>query len=375
MMTYKYIWVVFALLFMGCSKSTSEEEQEKKVISVDADYTVLLKKANKIEVQSLHADYFSMTLNNENSIFSAIPEPTIDFSEGSTQTFYRKTSDCIGEIVSYDFSDGEQEKLDVFTDLLDCNINVTAITRHGSYFYVAYETTTTTLQKKYVLRKINSSSAEISFVELEITQKPLQIVFSNNRLFVLTLDAQVTNENNLLVFDDNTFDIIHNKGLGYNVKNVFKRQDGNIIISYEELHSILNAATLALQYVRYEESTAPKFHNSNQYNFDAQGNLYYNKLADDSVISSIPAIYNMEDNLATLYFYENFLRTEQINIEYQIKETTVVAFDNLNGFMLIGYSKVGSDEFGGLLRVKPAPDGAFIDNIDLNGVPYNIFSK
>ncbi|WP_291864108.1 hypothetical protein [Maribacter sp.] len=348
MKTYSYVWVVFALVIIGCTKSTSEQELKKEISSVAVDYSVLLHKENKIEVQHLNADYYGVTFNNDNSTFSTIPEPVIDFSEGSIQTFYRQTADCKGEIISYDFKGGEEKRLDVFTDLLDCSINVIAIARHDSYFYVAYQIGTTTLQKKYVLRKIDSSSSEFSFVELELTQKPLQMVFSNNRLFVLTLDAEITNENNLLIFSNDSFSIIDNQSLGYSVKNIFKRQDGNIIISYEELHSVLNASTLVLQYVRYEESTAPEFHNSNQYNFDSQGNLYYNKFADEAIITSIPAIYNMESNLTTLYFYENFLRTEQINVEYKIKETTVVAFDDKNGFMLIGYRKIGSNELGSI---------------------------
>jgi len=32
----------------------------------------------------------------------------------------------------------------------------------------------------------------------------------------------------------------------------------------------------------------------------------------------------------------------------------------------------GSNE-GGLMRIKPVPEPAFIDNIDLDGVPYQIF--
>ncbi|WP_298503305.1 hypothetical protein [uncultured Maribacter sp.] len=373
MKTYNYVWVFFVLVIMGCTKSTNEEEQEKKINSVDADYTVLLKQENKVKAQLLNADYSSVSLNNENSTFSPILEPEIDYLEANIQTFYRRTSDCKGEIISYDFKEKLEKRIDVFTDLLDCSVQVNAVARHGSFFYVAYEEPITVTQKKYVLRRINSSGSEISFEEFQLTQKPLRMVFSNNRLFVLTIDTEVTNENNLLVFDDNTFEIISNQGMGYNVKNMFKKQGGDVVISYAELHSIVDVSSLSLKYVRYEDNKEPNFYEANQYNYDAVGNLYYNKSIDDDTISSIPVIYNMETNLATLYYYENFLREEQINVEYQIKETTVVAFDDRNGLMLIGYKKTGSNELGGLLRVKPAPDGAFIDNIDLNGVPYNIF--
>lgn len=375
MKTPKFLLGLFALVIVGCSKSTNEQESETKIIGEEVSYAVLLKKDSEIQSQLLVADYESITISESTSAFSAIQLPVVDSKEGNTQTFYKQISDCDGEVVSYDLTEDKEIKFDAFPDIADCDISVFAVAHKGSFFYVAYEITTAAVAKKYIVRKIDSSAIEFSFVELELTQKPVEMIVSNNKLFLLTLDAEITGENNLVVLNIDDFTIINNQGLGYNVQKIFRRQDANIIISYSELHSILNVDTFALEYIRYDDATNPKFYSSVKYNLDANGSFYYSRPTESTSVLSIPSVYNMTANLATLYFYENFLKTEQIENEYQIAETTVVGFDTKNGLMLIGYKKIGSDDLGGILRVKPVPNPAFIDNINLDGIPYDIFVK
>lgn len=375
MKTSKFLLGLFALVIVGCSKSTSEKEPEKKIIGKEVAYTILLEKDSKIKSQQLVANYESISISESAGVFSPIQLPVVDFKDGSTQTFYKKTSACDGEILSYDFKEDNEIIIDAFPDMSSCEISVFAVANGGSFFYLAYEITTATEGKKYIVRKIDSSAAEFSFVEIELTQKPIEMIVSNNRLFVLVLDAEITGENNLVVLDVDTFAEVKRQGLGNSVKRIFKRQDGNIVISYSELHSIFNVSTFTVEHLRYEAATDPKFYSSAKYNLDTSGNFYFSRPIESSSILSIPSVYNMTSNLTTLYFYDNFLKTEEIENEYQIAETTVVGFDTRNGLMLIGYKKIGSDELGGVLRVKPVPDPAFIDNINLDGIPYDIFIK
>ena len=72
---------------------------------------------------------------------------------------------------------------------------------------------------------------------------------------------------------------------------------------------------------------------------------------------------------------ENFLTETELDIKYNIAETTAIAYDNKNNYVLIGYKKNGSADEGGILRITPSPDFKLIDNLDLEGVPQTIFVK
>ena len=55
-------------------------------------------------------------------------------------------------------------------------------------------------------------------------------------------------------------------------------------------------------------------------------------------------------------------------MKYSIAQTTSIAYDEKNNYVLIGYQKKGQVDKGGILRITPAPDFKLIDNIDLEGV-------
>ncbi len=90
---------------------------------------------------------------------------------------------------------------------------------------------------------------------------------------------------------------------------------------------------------------------------------------------NIPAVYDFENNTAILYYYENFLSEQEQLVEFEIGDTSMVSYDAKNNLILIGYQKSGDPDKGGLLRIRPIPNPAFIDNIDLNGVPFQMYTN
>ena len=190
----------------------------------------------------------------------------------------------------------------------------------------------------------------------------------------MTFDEEITDENGLTVMDLNTKELIHEMNLGYDARQMIKDIDGNLIISYDELHTLLNSSTMDVQYIGYEVGKEPKFARSETSYLDAEGKLYYQR-PNEGGIPHIPAVYDFPLKTVYLYIYENFLTEAQIEFEFEIGDTTIVSYDEANNLMLIGYKKSSDPNKGGLLRVKPVPEPAFIDNIDLDGVPHDIFLK
>ena len=200
----------------------------------------------------------------------------------------------------------------------------------------------------------------------------MQMVFANNRLFVLTIDLEITDEYSLVVIDGTSSMVIHETGLGYDVEQIFADTDQNMIISYQELHTVLNSSTMGVQYVGYEDGKEPMFHASKYNCFDDLGRLFYKRPNDDGIHSNIPAIYDFTNNLAILYFYENFLTASQLEFEYKIGDTTMVSYDDTNGIMIVGYQKLDNEGKGGLLRIQLEPIPELLDNLDLDGVPKHL---
>ena len=95
----------------------------------------------------------------------------------------------------------------------------------------------------------------------------------------------------------------------------------------------------------------------------------------NSIYPIVAAMYDFETNNTVLYAYENFLTETQRDLEFEIKSTTMVGYDEKNNLLLIGYSKTGGSKKGGLLRIKLGLEPEFVDNLDLDGAPYALFIK
>ncbi len=374
MKTYNIFYALLALVIVSCSKSDSDAStpEEEKSKSIDADYVMLLNEDGMLSTQLLNANAEVITLNPETSTLIEKTIPDLSSMKGSSFLQYHKTDNCGGAIVQHDFSTDASTEIVVFNDLMDCDLTATAITFSDNSIFISYKLVNTN-PDSYMVRIIDAKSADFSFVDVGLDKKPVDLAIANNKLFILTIDELITDENSISVLDLNNNTLIHEIGLGYDAQRIFKDVDDNIIISYEELHTTLNSSSMSVVYTQYETETAPNFVNSTSNQFDISGNLYYPSISGQhSAYAEIPAVYDFNQNLIVLYAFENFLTESKRDFEFEIGTTTAVGYDQENNLILIGYKKAGTSKKGGLLRVKPAPEPAFIDNIDLEGIPYEI---
>lgn len=374
MKTYNIFYALLALVIVSCSKSDSDAStpQEEKSKSIDADYVMLLNEDGMLSTQLLNANAEVITLNPEPSTLIEKTIPDLSSMKGSSFLQYHKTDNCGGALVQHDFSTDASTEIVVFNDLMDCDLTATAITFSDNSIFISYKLVNTN-PDSYMVRIIDAKSADFSFVDVGLDKKPVDLAIANNKLFILTIDELITDENSISVLDLNNNTLIHEIGLGYDAQRIFKDVDDNIIISYEELHTTLNSSSMSVVYTQYETETAPNFVNSTSNQFDISGNLYYPSISGQhSAYAEIPAVYDFNQNLIVLYAFENFLTESKRDFEFEIGTTTAVGYDQENNLILIGYKKAGTSKKGGLLRVKPAPEPAFIDNIDLEGIPYEI---
>ncbi|MEP3210355.1 MAG: hypothetical protein ABJN95_14235 [Maribacter sp.] len=372
MKTYFTFCVLFVFLIFSCSKSDSISENEEENIDpgVDADYVTLLSKGGMLKPQLLNANGEAVTLNPEASSLTEKEIPDLSCIDGSYFIQYSKDGNCGGQVTKHDFSSDTTTDIAVFTDLNDCDLTATAIAKAGNSLFISYVVTSVN-PDDYFVRVIDLNTSEFNSVDVTLPKKPVDLTVANNRLFVLTLDELITDENSLSVMDISNNTLIHEMNLGYSVRRIFTDIQDNVIISYDELHTTLNSSSMAFEYTQYDGNTAPNFSTSESLNFDLSGRLFYPMdPGSNSSYPLVPAIYDFAKKLVVLYAYENLMTEEQRNFEYEIKTTTTVAYDEKNGFMLIGYEKLSSaTKDGGLLRIKLTPEPVMIDNIDLDGVP------
>jgi len=372
MKTYKIAYALLALVIFGCSKSDDSQGTPEE-IGAKADYTLLVSSNGLLKAQPLNATEAVLTANPGESPFTSVVMPQPTFKAGSVLSMYQKTTACGGEFTKYDFNDHSSTKFEVFADLGSCNLTVTAIAHTETSHFIAYSVDTGD-ETDHFIRVLDATGA--TFVDVQLTKASIQLAITNNRLFILNKDEEVTGEHRMTVMDLSSNGLIHNMNLGFDVRKILVSKDGDMVISYDDLHTIMDPATFEVEYINYQSGLEPKFANSTNVQFDGNGKLYYERPpTGESPHANIPAIYDFSENIGYLYIYENFLTEAQIEFEFEIGDTTMVGFDEKNGYMLIGYRKAGSTTAGGLLRVKPVPEPAFIDNIDVDGVPYDIYIK
>ena len=372
MKTYNCIYAFVALVIVGCSKSDEGGEGNNQQISVDADYVTLLTNGNILTAQLLNANAEVITLNPAENSFVESEVPQLSATDGTTFFQYHRTGDCNANVTKHDFAKDETEQIVLFDDLSDCSLTANTIAFSDSSLFIGYELETDSKTFEYMLRVIDLNSSEFSFIDVPLSKKPVNLALANNRLFILTLDTEISQENFLTVMDLDSNELIAEMKLGLRARRIFRDTATNIIISYDELHSTLNSETLSIIFTNYTEGTEPKFTANRTDNFDLEGRLYYPAPSGTlSTYPEIPAVYDFSQNLTTLYVFENFLTEAKRNFEFEIETATAINYDEENNLILIGYKKIDKQE-GGLLRIKPAPEPEFIDNIDLAGVPYEI---
>ena len=376
MKTYNFIYALMALSVIGCSKSdeNSNGDGAQNEQSVAADYTLLVNSNGQLTGTLLNGDAETLSINGEDSGFTAISEPQLISEDGNVLTMYQKKSDCGGTVIIHDFEDGSSNSFDMFADQGTCNLTPRAIVNSGTTVYVAYEKEIGTAVNEFAVRAVAISGSQNTFEDVPLEFDPVGLTFSNNRLFILGLDEEVSGEHKLTVLDADSRAEIFSGNLGFDARSIFKNPEGDIIVGYDELHTTVDKKTMAFSYTNYAPDSAPNFTKSALRHFDSSGKMYYAMLAGTfSTYTQIPAVYDFEKNSAVLYAYENFLTETQLDFEFEIENTTMVHYDEANNLLLVGYKKTGAGEKGGLLRIKPIPQPKLVGNLDLDGIPYAIY--
>ncbi|MGB7394056.1 MAG: hypothetical protein WA913_06655 [Pricia sp.] len=375
MKTYPFFYALILVFAIGCSKSEDAiTEEGKDEQEVEASYTVVAKKNGQLTATLLDSDAETLTISKVESGFQSTAEPQLLFEEDKALTLYQKKSDCSGTVTVHDFNSDSSQSVDVFADLGACTLTANAITKGGNKVYIAY-----TLEQEadtYFVRAVDMSGTEEVSVDLELEFEPIDLVFAKNRLFVFTLDEEVTGEHKMIIIDAEAENTLFTENLKLDALGIFKNPNDDIIVGYEDLHTTYNSQTLDFEFTNYPTDADPKFIGSSLRHFDSSGKMYYARVSGvHSIYERIPAVYDFDANSSVLYAYENFLTEAQREFEFEIENTTVVQYDEANNLMLVGYKKSGGTDRGGILRIKPIPEPAFAGNIDLDGVPLSIYTK
>ena len=376
MKTYNFIYAIVALGVIGCSKSEeySDDDATKIHQKSTANYTLLMKSNSELQSTLINGNRETLTLNEGESSFSNRLEPLLISEDGFTLTMYHKNSSCTGTITIHDFKNDRFDTYDVFEDLSTCSLVPKAIVKGGNSIFVAYEKEIDVNRTEFAVRAIDITDNQNTYIDISIKYNPEGLTFSNNKLFILSLDEDVSGEHELIVIDANTKEEVFEANLGFDAQNIFKKPDGDIIVAYDELHTTINSKTMTFSYTNYGPGSAPNFTKSTLRHFDSNGHMYYAMGAGNfSTYTSIPAVYDFDKNSAVLYAFENFLTEAQLKFEFEIENTTAVHYDEDNKHLLVGYKKSVSEEKGGLLRISTVPQPKFAGNLDLDGIPYAIY--
>ncbi|PKA96578.1 hypothetical protein B0O79_0215 [Flavobacteriaceae bacterium MAR_2009_75] len=374
MKIYNLLFAILAMVVIGCTKSDGDSNSTHKNNGVKSTYTLLVQDKEKLSSIDINVNgKLSVATATEND-FTLSSIPKIAHVEDNYFSYYRKNDNCKGEITVYDFEENRADSKILFEDLGACNLKSNAILRTENSLFIAYEIKTSTKISDYYVRAIDTSSEEIVFTDIALGHKPVEMAFANDRLFVLTLDEELSGKYGIDVIDAQINLLIYHDLLTFDARRIFKGPNDNIIVSFDDLHMTIDKNSLAVATTKYGVGTEPNFKSASTLKFDGSGRLYYDMPGGaHSIYPVISAVYDFEKNSAILYAYENFLSEAQRKFEFEIESTTMVSYDEKNDFILIGYKKIGNDNRGGLLRIKPAPNPAFIDNLNVDGVPHSIF--
>lgn len=375
MKTYtNLVGILLMVALAGCSKSASEPLEIESPVNIEADYSILLEESGVLKTKDLKESDSGLEIGTGESAIPSFPTSELTYFSDNSLSFFQLTEDCTGKILIYDFESDSHQLIDAFLDLDACNLQITSVSHSDSRVFISFTKNEVGKEDAFYVRVIDIDTGDVNAVDIELELKPLQTVPSAGKLFVLTIDDEITDENALSVIDIAQESIVFEKMIGFDAKKIFRNPAGDIIISYPELHTTLDSSTMAEAYTQYGELTKPNLFSSEYHRFDGQGKMYYTLITEEGLgVATIPAVYNFDSNISTQYFYENFLSDAQLSVELNIHSTTAIAFDDENNFILVGYKKNGNENAGGLLRITPTPDFTYVDNLNLPGVPKAIY--
>lgn len=368
------IWTLFASIFLGatiigCSTSNTSTQEEGQELSL-TNYQVLIRGGSGLYAQNIVSDSEGLFVSNSPNLFPGVTTASLEFRVDSKITFYHRTDDCGGTVLFYDFEDGSELELPIFSDLSSCTLTVTAVTQQDDMVFLSYYLDSIGKKQSFFVRSININTN--SFTDFELDKKPTQLAVSNSRLFVLTWDENQTGTYALTILDFKKNTEVHEMDMGLDVGIIFTKMDGDIVISYLNEHTTLDSNSLNPTYTRYNSGSEPQFYNAKHIAFDESGRMYYvRNTASDSEADGITAMHDFDSNSTVLYYFENFLNEEQLKVEFNVQTVTTVNYDDINDLILIGYKK-NTVPGGGIIRITPAPNLTFVDNLDLEDIPAHI---
>ena len=362
-----------ACLVIGCSEEGVGDKIDESP-SLLADYTVLLHKDGLMRTALLNADSDGITVNPGIDEFEMVPVPQLFYRDGFKIGFYIPKEDCSASLTVHDFSDGKVEHSTVFAEDLNCDRDVKSIAFSGNKALLAYVVPRDAKEDDYFLRILDLTESPGSFTDVSLAKEPIQLLVSNNKAFVLCMDTDVTNRYALMSINVDNGALTHEVDLGADVLKISQDGMGNILVSYPNLHSLIDGNTMILGITtNYLLGKEPKFGYAKSEFFGNQTMYYPMESGSKSSYPHIAAVYDFKENMSVLYIYENFLSLEERSLKYEIEDTTMVSYDAKNNLILIGYRKKGGNGKGGLMRIKPIPDPKFLDNVDLDGIPMELF--
>ena len=367
--------LLLCLWLAGCSKSEVGPGAVETDKGVTAHYTILLSDGTSCVPTQLTANALAIEENPVGTIpRDPFELPEITYRNKSVLYFYRTLGDCSGEVRYLDLEDGSTKVKKVFGDSPTCAREVLALAGSVNTAYIGYNMPGGGIKETvFMLRAVSLADDQAGFTETELEYAPRQMLWLNNRLYILAYN-NTGDSYFLYVMDGESGTKEQELDLGSGAAQLLLTSGGQLLVSYEQRHLLLNPVSLeVLSRVVYAEGKTPNIARSPAYYFDPTDHLYYAMPTSLSGTSyeHIPAVYDLGEHIAYLYYYENFLNESQRNTYYAIADTKVVAYDHHNGLLLIGYQKTGGSK-GGLIRVKPVPDPKLIDQISLDGVPMQI---
>lgn len=370
---------VFCLLLTACSKEGVSESPITTEQNVEVNYSILQTSDDILSEVNIIADRENILASNRSQAFESIAMPLLTNFSLDEALFYNNTSDCSGELLNYDLDKDTSKEFSFFEDSKNCDRQIYAIKTADTGFFILYSLPGDFLKdEKFYLRLVDNKDLESGFEDFEMDKKPTQLVYANGRLFLLVEDLALGNVYSMQVFDLQKKEWILEINLGDEVERLIRTPDNNLMITYPDLHNVYSTITLdVLSSTRYLEGTEPHLGETEIHHFAPDGKVYFASATNlnGTIYPQIPAVFDFERNTTILYYYENFLTEEEQRFEFDIGNTTAVAYDSKNNLMLIGYQKSQNPNKGGFIRIKPAPNPQMVDQTNLEGIPLYIYSE
>lgn len=374
MNTERLAVLLLGLMLSSCSNSEDSTGTPPADPGIATGYTLLLEQGGMISSTGINADAISLSKGSNQITGLPGDVPEITYRDGNSFSFLRVLPDCNPEIRHLTASGSLLQPDEPFGVIPDCENRFISLAHSGEYVFVGYSSPGAgTGEILYSIRILALNNSSPPLPAIALVNEPLQLIWSKARLFVLDYDI-LSGKYTLTAYNIQNGTSEGSLDLGSGVLKVLKNPAGQLLVSYEGRHLLVDPANLQIvSRVLYSDGKDPRYGLSPATCFDPAGVLYYAMPTDfnNTSFAHIAGVYDFSKHTAYLYYFENYLSAESIAL-YGIGDTRSVAFDHHNGLLLIGYEKTGTSGKGGLLRVKPVPDPEFVDQIDLDGVPLHL---